>query len=59
MYKDLKILLLAASDAYDEGSISREQYSRLLDDLEKDILILDRELIKKDVKTYILQFYGI
>ena len=59
MYKDLKILLLAASESYNEGTISKEQYEELLDAIDRDMLRLDNALIKKDVKTYILELYGI
>jgi hypothetical protein len=55
-YKNQKLLLVAAREAYKRGEISREKYSLLLNDIKEDIFELDKKMLQNEVNSIIRKY---
>ncbi len=55
-YNSQKALLLASENAYKKGELTAHQFLNILDDIENDVLNLDKKILSKDVDKIIAEY---
>lgn len=55
-YKNIKMLLFAADQAYQDGFLTRHQYLKILDDCENNLDVLNNMFLEKNTTAILLEY---
>lgn len=58
-YKNQKILLVASENAYKEGSLTQEQFLKIILDIEDDLIKADRVLLEQEINDILNKYANI
>lgn len=55
-YRNQKILLAASEIAFEKGELTKWQFLKIIEDIEHDILVMDKRLLSEDVNKILLEY---
>ena len=55
-FQNIKILVIAAKNAYETGVITAEQYNVLLEDIKSDLFTQNKKTLEKEVDELISKY---
>lgn len=55
-FQNIKILVIAAKNAYETGVITAEQYNVLLEDIKSDLFTQNKKTLEKEVDEIISKY---
>lgn len=58
-YKEQKLLLVAAEEAFNENKLSKAAFLKIMDDIENDLIKTDKKLLSQDVNQILIRYANI